>query len=301
MRYLIFGGANIDINAKVLNKINLRDSNVGKMNFSYGGVGRNITENLSRLVNDVYFISVFSNDAISKTMYNQLLDLGVNLNYSIFVDDSPSCYLNLMDDNNDLYLGISSMESINKMDLKMIKDIPINEDDIIIFEANLKEEIIDYLCSLNNYKVVDTISCTKALKIKNYLKNISLLKTNVLEAQAILGEYEPFFMANLFYNFGIKEVLISNGKDGLVYRGKEGLFYIRHKIVTPKSSNGAGDALLSGYVSAIQKGFDEKIKVGIASSLITLDSDFACSNELSMSKIKEVLDDDINLLIQKIN
>ncbi|HHU55776.1 MAG TPA: sugar kinase, partial [Acholeplasmataceae bacterium] len=53
---LIIGGSNIDYFGKCKKAKKLSDSNVGTINVSFGGVGRNIAENLGRLGVDVTFI-----------------------------------------------------------------------------------------------------------------------------------------------------------------------------------------------------------------------------------------------------
>ncbi len=55
----LIGGANIDILAKSYSPLKDFDSNPGKVNISFGGVGRNIADNLARLDQKVSLITVF--------------------------------------------------------------------------------------------------------------------------------------------------------------------------------------------------------------------------------------------------
>jgi len=57
-RILVIGAQNIDIFAKTKEDYTLRDSNVAQITLAYGGVGRNITENIKRLGNDVSFLNI---------------------------------------------------------------------------------------------------------------------------------------------------------------------------------------------------------------------------------------------------
>lgn len=45
----IVGGINIDIEGSPFEKLKYQDSNPGRINLAFGGVGRNITENAARL------------------------------------------------------------------------------------------------------------------------------------------------------------------------------------------------------------------------------------------------------------
>ena len=62
-KIVVIGGSNVDYIAKSDSEFKLKDSNTGILNVSFGGVGRNITENLLRLKNDVTFFTSIGNDA----------------------------------------------------------------------------------------------------------------------------------------------------------------------------------------------------------------------------------------------
>ena len=58
----IIGGITADIEGLPYDRLIQGDSNPGKITMSYGGVGRNIVENLARLGTSVSFISVAGDD-----------------------------------------------------------------------------------------------------------------------------------------------------------------------------------------------------------------------------------------------
>ena len=58
----VVGGINIDIEGSPFEKLKYCDSNPGKINLAFGGVGRNITENAARLGADVAMVSVIGDD-----------------------------------------------------------------------------------------------------------------------------------------------------------------------------------------------------------------------------------------------
>lgn len=60
----IIGGITADIEGNPYGQLIMGESNPGKITMSYGGVGRNITENLARLGAEVGFVSV-AGDAFS--------------------------------------------------------------------------------------------------------------------------------------------------------------------------------------------------------------------------------------------
>ncbi|MFK5882999.1 MAG: PfkB family carbohydrate kinase, partial [Candidatus Izemoplasma sp.] len=66
-KVLVIGAQNIDIFAKTDTEYTLKDSNISKIHLAYGGVGRNIAENLNRLGHQVHFMTVFGDDDFSKS------------------------------------------------------------------------------------------------------------------------------------------------------------------------------------------------------------------------------------------
>ena len=63
---LLIGGSNIDIKAKANKKIIFQDSNIGDISYSFGGVSRNIAEDLSYLEDTFTFLTSVGNDINGK-------------------------------------------------------------------------------------------------------------------------------------------------------------------------------------------------------------------------------------------
>ena len=133
MRIFVIGGANLDIYAKVdKDTVVLYDSNPAHVSFSYGGVARNIVENIANMHAEPYFVSIFGKDAMGQGMYNDLKNKGVKLDYSIVDEKRPtSSYLAILNAD-DMYgcpipLDESEIKKIIKKNtLINIKDIKIN-------------------------------------------------------------------------------------------------------------------------------------------------------------------------------
>ena len=73
---VILGGANIDLVGQSSRSLLVRDSNPGKITFSYGGVGRNIAENCCHLDEQVYFATVFGQDVFGQCLQQKGRDAG---------------------------------------------------------------------------------------------------------------------------------------------------------------------------------------------------------------------------------
>ena len=74
----VIGGINIDIEGRPFRPLLYEDSNPGRIALAYGGVGRNITENIARTGGNVAMISVIGEDQMgigAKEELEQLRDL----------------------------------------------------------------------------------------------------------------------------------------------------------------------------------------------------------------------------------
>ena len=59
---MVIGGTNVDIQGFSRSELRAHDSNPGYVGVSFGGVGKNIAENIARLDINTKFITVFGND-----------------------------------------------------------------------------------------------------------------------------------------------------------------------------------------------------------------------------------------------
>ena len=119
---IVLGGANIDIVGFAKHPLKSKDSNQGTLRVSMGGVGRNIAENLVRLGLHTKLISVIGDDANGRQLIEHSRKIGIDISDSLFLKDHPSSvHIAIMDEHNDLALGLSAMDCYEQMDLAFIK------------------------------------------------------------------------------------------------------------------------------------------------------------------------------------
>ena len=117
----VIGGCNIDFIAKSFEKINMKDSNPGTLEYSFGGVAKNIAENLLKMGIDNKFISVFGDDVYSREIKDYLKKIGLDFSNSKFLTNrGMSNYISILDENNDLFTAISSMEVLDEINIEFI-------------------------------------------------------------------------------------------------------------------------------------------------------------------------------------
>ena len=295
----VIGGANIDMYAKSEKKIIPYDSNIGDISFEFGGVARNIAENIRNLGGDVNFVSAIGYDAYGEKMVEDLTNKGINIDLSFRTNDyNSSTYLAILDEN-DMYVAINDMKIIECIDTNFLETIKdrINEDDLVILESNLNKESIDYICdNFKGKKVADAISCNKVMRLKDSIGKLDIIKLNKLEADMLNGgelkdEKDILLFTRKLNTLGTKEVLISYKNN--LYIGKDNkLFVYKHDGYkdNPVNVSGAGDALLSGYCYSRFKNKDilDSASVGMALSILTVD-DIKPVTNTNVEKVYEVL------------
>ena len=268
---VVIGSSNVDYLGKAFNKIIEKDSNVGKVTISSGGVGRNICENLLRLKEDVTFITALGNDKQGERLESELLALNCKIIKPQTMKSTAS-YLAISDNTGDMVLGLCDTSIIDEIDIELLEyyDEIISSCKILMVDANISLESIGYL--LNKYSdkvkiIVDGISTTKVLKFKDYLSKIYLLKVNKYEYDTIY----PFIKDNNQPKYLIK----TSGKKNIECFNFD-LLKVDY-IDVPKvdkiiNTTGAGDALLSGIISYLTHGKEmiPSIKFGIERASLTL-------------------------------
>ena len=293
---LIIGAQNIDIFAKSNEEYSLHDSNLAKIHIAFGGVGRNIVENVKRLGNTVHFITVFGDDYFSLTAKRSLEEMGVDLSESLNLkNESNSVYLGVMDKDNDLFIGLNDMKITNNLNVEFFqtKKNFINKFEMIVIDNNLNEDTLDYLLTSYQNKtiIMDAVSAHKVIKLEKHLNKISVLKLNQIELNEITIENEVNKQINELHLKGANTLLITN-QDKDVILSKKG----SREVITPLKHNnivnatGAGDAFISGYIHGMLNGVSdlEKLKLACKVSYITLSSDNSTSELLNIEEVNKL-------------
>lgn len=285
---LLIGGSNVDYIATSKDKLIKKVSNIGTVSISFGGVMRNIAENLARLGNKVDFITAIGNDTNGIAMKSNLNSLGINV---ISPDSSypTGSYVAINDSNHDMVDAICDNRIIKDLNLEFIKKNAelIESHEYIILDSNLEETTIDYLFEAfkNKKFIVEAISPTKVIKYKKHLDEIFLIKCNIHEARMLMGIdlVEKDLVSGLLAR-GVKNVVVSHGaKD--IYFGQDvrkvDLVKVE-EVFKFENTTGCGDALTSGVIDYFFRGhtLKESVSFGNELSRLTLMSKGATSIEV---------------------
>lgn len=294
----IIGGINIDIEGRPFEPLKYEDSNPGTISLSYGGVGRNITENVARLGGDVAMISVIGEDQMGKGAKEALAELGVDVSGVETVEGTNSAmYLSILNDNRDMEIALSAMDIVKIITPEFLEKRAdmISCSKAVALDGNLDEETITYIAERFSSAPLffDPVSTAKAVRASKVIGKFACIKPNVMEAEILSGikienEEDVKKAGSWFVEQGVEKVFITLNKDGVYYKDKNEEGFIRPGAVTVNSATGAGDsfsaAILTGMVEGM--GVRDIAKYGMAAAQITMESSHAVNKNMCKEEIE---------------
>ena len=298
----VLGASNVDITGFTKQALIYGDANIGYTQTAPGGVGRNIAENLHLLGFQVELISVFGDDPLSTFIINSCKQKSLDIAKSLFLQNkNAATFLAVMDEKNDLAVGISAMDIYNDLEETLLLQ-KIEETapfDYLVMETNFQADILEAVAKTftGNKIVVDTVSGKKALRIKHILPELYILKTNLLEAQMIAGSFgykslNNKELARFFIEKGVQYLFITLGEKGVIYADKNGV-YSRPSIPAPVVNTlGAGDSFVAGiiYADSRRLNIHQMALYGMASAHINVQSNTAVAPEMSADNLQIIVD-----------
>jgi pseudouridine kinase len=299
----IIGGTNIDIQGFPTNNLILKDSNPGVVKISLGGVGRNIGENLVKLGIETKLISAVGDDVYGRKILEESRAINLNMDETLILKDhATSTYLSILDGNGDMMVAVAYMDIIDKVSVDFIKKKKniIQNSKICIIDTNIPKETIEYI--LTNYKEVDffldTVSTTKAKKVKDIIGYFHTIKPNKLEAETLSGikinnENDLKKVSKYFLEKGVKRVFISLGEEGMYYDDGARSNHIRNPKIEVVNATGAGDACLAALAYSHFNNFDidYSARFSMSAAILALCHENTINPNISVENINKKMEE----------
>lgn len=258
---LAVGGANMDIIGSARSQWVMGDSNPGHIRCAPGGVARNVAENLARLGHTTHLLSAVGDDAFGRSLLDATRAAGVHTDAcAVLAQRNTSNYLSLHGYQGDLTVAVNDMDIVNSITPEFLSAHAalVLQARAVMVDCNLNADALDWLTARANGKVfVDAVSTAKCQRIRPYLQSIHLLKVNQLEAQALSGlpcdtAADMQATAHWLHAQGVQQVLISLGVRGMFYSDATAGHGWQNTLTgNVVNVNGAGDALLAGWMHAM--------------------------------------------------
>ena len=310
---LVFGASVVDIFGICNNgiKYRIKDSNPGKVRMAFGGVSRNIAENMARIGLNTKFISILGDDEKGRAMLDHSELIGYDMRDSLILKNgrTPS-YLAILDQMGEMVSAVADMESISAMDTDFIdsKSHLIENSQYTFLDADDPKNL-EYLLKKFNGKtnfILDPVSSEKASKIKHLIGYFHTIKPNKNEAEILAGfcintDEDLKKAGKYFLNLGVKNVFISLDANGVYYTDGISSGKVKACDVTVKNVTGAGDSFVAGlgfgYMNNMK--IEDIVKFSMVMSIITISYEGTIHPDMDLIKInktiKEVLWEETNI------
>lgn len=300
---LVLGASIVDIFGFCGRSYAQRDSIPGHIKISFGGVCRNIAENLARVGVNTQFISTLGDDENGKSILEHSRKLGYNMENSLFLEgESTPTYLAILNHQGEMESAVVDMESLNKMDEAFVDGkhevfenaeyTSVDSDNPILLEYILKKY------QGKSKFILDPVSAKKAKKIRHLVKYFHTIKPNRFETEALCGfkieTNDDLRKAGRFFiEQGVKNVFISLDADGIYYitsEGEEGTLACCEPIDV-KNVTGAGDSFVAGIGYGYMNNLNIKdtLKYSVAMSIITITHEETINPKMSHELVEDLV------------
>lgn len=300
---LVLGASIVDIFGFCGRSYAQRDSIPGHIKISFGGVCRNIAENLVRVGVNTQFISTLGDDENGKSILEHSRKLGYNMENSLFLEgESTPTYLAILNHQGEMESAVVDMESLNKMDEAFVDrkhEVFENAEYTIVDSDNpiLLEYILKKYQGKSKF-ILDPVSAKKAKKIRHLVKYFHTIKPNRFETEALCGfkieTNDDLRKAGRFFiEQGVKNVFISLDAEGIYYitsEGEEGTLACCEPIDV-KNVTGAGDSFVAGIGYGYMNNLNIKdtLKYSVAMSIITITHEETINPKMSHELVEDLV------------
>jgi len=302
---LVIGAAGLDLVGRLRADLQPGTSNPARIRASFGGVARNVAENLVRLGQPVNLITVVGDDDTGERLLKQLSELGVDTHAVLCTTRYPTgSYIAAIDAGGALQFALDDMRAISDLSAAYINqhvDL-FRKSSLLVIDANLPRETLRAVMSQARQArlpvCADPTSNTLAPKLAPYLSRLFLINPNKAEAAIyyqdigqITNRRQALQAAKHLVGRGVQIALVTLAELGLCYATSETSGYIpaiRTEIADP---TGAGDALTAAVIFALLNDIplDDAVRLGVSAASLTLQHPGAVLPDLSLEKLYDHL------------
>jgi ribokinase len=262
-KILIIGSSNVDLVATMDDFPKIGETVEGNsFGFSMGGKGANQAVAAKRAGGIVTFITSVGDDDYGHNALEFYKKEGVDISYSIVNENvttgTASIWVDKNGDNSIVIIpganDLLSPEIINK-NMSIIE-----ESDIIVLQMEIPYQTVKAICKIAYQKgKIVILNAAPAYPLdEDILKAVVYLIVNENEAETILHENKEEIgvegLVDKLIEKCVKNVILTLGRDGCIYKDSKDHFHIPAFSVETKDSTGAGDTFCGALATRISKG-----------------------------------------------
>ncbi len=292
------GGAVVDRLLHLLEPPMPATSNPARAAASYGGVARNVAENLARLGVDVALVSCVGDDIAAPALLAHAAAAGVDVSGVRRVPGSSTAeYVAVLTPSGELEIGVAAMDVLDRVVADDLTGVLARRDAAWVFlDCNLTPQALAGCVATARTAgarvAADAVSTAKAVRLPADLSGVDILFCNLDEARALAETFggaavtdvagEETELAAAPVRRGAGAVVLTRGPRGpLVVTGTRAaaLGTVPQDAV---DVTGAGDALVAGTLAGLLAGdtLTEAVVLGVRLAALTVLSEHSVRPDL---------------------
>jgi pseudouridine kinase len=304
---LCIGAANIDRKLRPMATLAMGTSNPARQEESFGGVARNIAENLARLGTAVELVTAVGSDAAGSALLAQAEGSGIDTRGTLRVDGASGTYTAVLDHDGEMAVALADMALYDQLTPQFFatRQQQRAAAALVVADLNLPLDSVAALVDDANRDgvalVLVAVSEPKMARLPRALPGVRLLILNEGELAArvgrsLRGEADLLEACREVRAQGVRDLIVTHGARGVTHTTETGVAHLQAQPAEVVDVTGAGDAFAAAVCWSISRGEDLRLacRRGLHLSALTLASRHTVSPELAPGTF-----DDITQLIHQ--
>jgi len=309
---LCLGAANLDRKMRTLAALQMGTSNPVRSTEVFGGVGRNIAENLARLGLPVALLTALGDDAAGHALQTHAEDAGIDLRGSLHLTNTGSgTYTAVLDEHGEMLLAMANMQLYEQLTPAFLRSRQPQRAQaaLTVCDLNLGLESVAFLldearAAEHNAAplVIVAVSQPKMAHLPQDLTGLQLLILNRGELETRVARALPSDAAlhgacREVLRQGVRQLIVTLGANGVLF-GEDGtadaaMTHLPALAVNAVDVTGAGDAFSAAVCWSLYHDSDDlalACRRGLKLAALTLASSATVSPLISASVLSDVED-----------
>ena len=297
------GAANLDRKLRSLATLKMGTSNPARQDESFGGVARNIAENLARLGTPVSLITAIGDDSSGKALLAHAEAAGIDTRGSLHLAGACSgTYTAVLDDHGEMMLALADMALYEQVTAAFVASRQPQRAAaaLTVADMNLPQETLRLLLDDALREAVPlvlvAVSQPKMSNLPQNLRGLRLLILNQGELETRIGAplaSDADFLAafRTLRAQGVQDIIVTRGGSGVVYTVGEALAHLDAPNAQIVDVTGAGDAFSAGVCWSLFQGSEDMAlacRRGLQLSAMTLECEETVCPYLTSDVLSEI-------------
>ncbi|WP_313872801.1 carbohydrate kinase family protein [Rugamonas sp. DEMB1] len=306
---MCLGAANLDRKLRTLAPLRMGTSNPASAEEVFGGVARNIAENLARLGIPAALLTALGDDAAGRALQEHAERAGIDTRGSLkLLDAATGTYTAVLDDHGEMTLALADMALYDRITPEFLAgrlpqrsaaaltvadlNLPLASVAVLLADA-LREAVPLIIVAVSQPKMARLPADLRGLRL--LILNRGELETRV--GRALPGEAEVAAACAEVRAQGAQDVVVTCGGAGVFHTKGAALVWLAAHQVEVVDVTGAGDAFAAAVCWSLYQGSEDltlACRRGLKVAAMTLESPDTVSPMLAADVLDEIHDFDLD-------